>query len=333
MTEGQSVNTIGLVAIGRNEGDRLVDCIQSCKDSVGQVVYVDTCSTDDSADKAKDLGAVVLELDMSLPFTAARSRNTGMRWLLENMTNIRYIQFVDGDCAIDADWLEVAKEFLEQNPEYAVVCGRRKERYPEKTIYNKLCDIEWNSPIGDAKNCGGDALYRVSALTEVDGFNETLIAGEEPDLCFRMRTNGWKVYRYDAPMTYHDADMTRFSQWWKRTVRSGHGYAEGMYMHGRSPERYNVRDSFRIWLWAVAVPVFILGVSWAVSWWLLLLWLAYPLQTFKIARYQRKRGYSWRDALLYGFFIMLGKFPQLLGQLKFFWGVLTGKRTKLIEYK
>ena len=35
--------------------------------------------------------------------------------------------------------------------------------YPEATIYNQLCDWEWQRPPGRAKSCGGDALMRVAA--------------------------------------------------------------------------------------------------------------------------------------------------------------------------
>ncbi len=333
MTSNYSKSAIALIAIGRNEGQRLLDCIKSCIHCVDKVIYVDSGSNDGSVDNASLLGAEVISLDMTLPFTAARARNAGLAWVQNHMPDIEYIQFVDGDCYVDEQWIETGYSFLCQNHDYAVVCGRRKEKYPEHSLYNKLCDIEWNSPIGDAKNCGGDALYRITALQEVYGFNPNLIAGEEPDLCFRMRKQGWKVFRYDAPMTYHDADMTRFSQWWKRATRSGHAYAEGMYLHGRSPERYYVKDSISIWIWGFIIPLLITGLVFSVSWYCFLLVLLYPLQVYKIMRYQHKRGYTWQDSLLYSSFCVLGKFAQLTGQLKFFWGVVTGKRTKLIEYK
>ena len=110
---------------------------------------------------------------------------------------------------------------------------RVRERHPDASPYNKLCDIEWNTPVGDAKSCGGDAMMRVSAFRQVGGFDAGVIAGEEPELCVRLRANGWTLERINAEMTLHDAAMTRFSQFWKRAKRAGHAYAEGAAVHGR----------------------------------------------------------------------------------------------------
>src|SRR3546814_11455806 len=69
-------------------------------------------------------------------------------------------------------------------------------------------------------------MFRVDALTEAKGYDPAIIAGEEPELCHRLRGRGWRVWRIDSPMTIHDADMHRPRQWWMRTVRSGFRYAQ-----------------------------------------------------------------------------------------------------------
>lgn len=117
---------------------------------------------------------------MTQPFTAARARNEGFACLHRLMPSVRYVQFVDGDCEVVAGWLPAAQAFLDQHPEVAVVCGRRRERYPTRSIYNQLCDLEWDTPVGQAKACGGDALMRADAFVQVNGYRADLIAGEEP---------------------------------------------------------------------------------------------------------------------------------------------------------
>jgi len=325
---------IGLVAIGRNEGQRLRQCLVSATDKVARVVYVDSGSTDGSLELARSLGADTVELDLSIPFTAARARNEGFARLLELAPDIEFVQFVDGDCEVVDGWIELAQQELAAKPELAVVCGRRRERFPNATAYNRLCDIEWDTPIGEAKACGGDSMMRVKAFEQVGGFNPALIAGEEPELCVRLRQNGWKIERLDAEMTLHDAQMTGFDQWWKRSQRAGHAYAEGSWLHGNTPERHWVKDTVRIWLWGFVLPVLALGTAWFTHGWSLLLLAGYPVLSYRIyRRMQEERTLPAKDAALYAISCVLGRFPQLQGQIQFHQRRLLGQPSNLIEYK
>ncbi|MBD1911933.1 MULTISPECIES: glycosyltransferase [unclassified Leptolyngbya] len=327
------MSEIGVVAIGRNEGDRLQQCLKSVIGRVRQVVYVDSGSTDGSVKMARNLGADVVDLDLSIPFTAARARNAGLERLLTLCPDLTYVQFVDGDCEVVEGWLETAQQALDTNPEWAVVCGRRRERFPEQTIYNRLCDIEWNTPVGEAKACGGDALMRIVTVQKAGGYNPALIAGEEPELCVRLRQQGWKIYRLDAEMTLHDAQMTRFGQWWKRSLRAGHAYAEGSSLHGQPPERHWVRETRSNWLWGLVIPGGAIALAFLTHGLSLVLLLGYGLMVYKIYRYMQSTGLSNSDAALYAGSCVLGKFPNVLGQLQFYRNRLLGKTSRLIEYK
>lgn len=223
MSDSQPV--LGLVVIGRNEGERLKRCLRSVpKDA--PIFYVDSASTDDSVEFAKSVQAVVVELDMAKPFTAARARNEGFAALLNQYPQITFVQFVDGDCELERDWLGEASAFLKAQKSVAAVCGRRRERNPGASLYNRMCDEEWDTEIGQADSCGGDVMIRVQAFKDAEGYDATMIAGEEPELCSRLRAAGWKIWRLDLPMTIHDADMHSFDQYWKRAIRSGFGYAQ-----------------------------------------------------------------------------------------------------------
>ncbi|MGB1251520.1 MAG: glycosyltransferase [Candidatus Promineifilaceae bacterium] len=320
---------VGVVIIGRNEGKRLKDCIRSVLPQTSLIVYVDSGSTDDSVPLALTLGCSVVQLDMTRPFTAGRGRNAGYQHLLSQYPHIKYVQFIDGDCVLDKNWLKTALAHMTANQEVAVVCGRRRERFPDASVYNLLCDMEWDTPIGEAAACGGDSLMRVTALMPSGGFDPAFAAGEEPELCFRLRRAGWKIWRLDAEMTRHDASMTELGQWWQRSVRSGSAYAQGVWTHGRSDERYDLRDSLRIWLWAFFVPATLLGLakrSRGVS----LLGLAvYPFLAWRVYRYRIQCGDKPRNAAVYAAFNILGKFAQLVGQTKFF----AKRQSQLIEYK
>ena len=312
---------VDAVVIGRNEGARLAVCLDSLRPQVRRVIYVDSGSTDDSLTTARARGAEVVALDMSVPFTAARARNAGLAALAADAPD--FVQLVDGDCEVRADWVSTALRAMADHPRAVVVCGRRRERYPDATIYNRLCDAEWDTPVGEALACGGDALMRYSAVQAVGGYDPTLIAGEEPDLCLRLRRAGGEVWRIDAEMTLHDAAMTRFGQWWQRSRRAGHAFAEGAWRYGRAPEKHWLRETRRALIWGAGVPVVALVAGLIHPAGLLLL-LAWPLQ---IARLAPRMG--WRTA----FFTVLGKLPEAQGALGFYLGRLIGRRRGLIEYK
>src|SRR5262245_41329140 len=255
---------VGFVAIGRNEGPRLRACLQSL--AGGPVVYVDSGSTDDSLELARAAGALTAELDLASPFTAARARNLGLARLRAVHPGLEFVQFVDGDCELRAGWVESGLAALREHPDAAVVCGRRRERFPEASVYNRLCDVEWDTPAGEAAACGGDALMRVAALSEVGGYDPTLIAGEEPELCLRLRRRGWRILRLPVEMTLHDAAMTRWTQWWRRALRDGHVTAELLARYGPSREHGRLRRAASALGWAVALP---LAGALAVAWMLL----------------------------------------------------------------
>lgn len=327
------MNAIGLVAIGRNEGQRLRQCLLSSMGKVALIVYVDSGSTDGSVELARSLGVEVVELNMSIPFTAARARNTGLARLLATDTPIEFVQFVDGDCEVVDGWIEGAQRALKAQPDVAVVCGRRRELFPQLSIYNQLLDMEWDTPVGETKSCGGDAMMRVAAFQQVSGFNPTLIAGEEPELCVRLRQKGWRILRLNAEMTLHDAQMTKFPQWWKRAVRAGHAYTEGVWLHGREPERHWVRESQSIWFWGLLLPLLALGLAWSTHGFSLLLLIGYPLLGGRIFANLYQQNMSRHHAILYSLFCIMGKFAQAEGALAFLRNQLLRTKSTLIEYK
>lgn len=319
----------GAIAIGRNEGERLRCCLRSLSTAT-LVVYVDSGSTDGSAQWARDQGVCVVELDMSIPFTAARARNVGFQRLQEVAPEVRFVQFIDGDCELNEGWSEHAISFLESHPEVAVVCGRLRERYPNRTIYNWLCDKEWDRPPGEVRACGGIAMMRADAFAAVGGYRENIIAGEEPELCFRLREAGFHIWRLDYDMALHDAAITQFSQWWRRALRAGHAFAQGVYLHGASPERYYVREFCRAWFFGILLPTTLLISGLVFGPWGWATWLIYPLHVLqKIVRSSGPLG----DRALLALFDVLGHFPQACGQIKFIYDRMLAREASLIEYK
>lgn len=326
------LDAVGIVAIGRNEGERLIRCLESLPDGVAGVVYVDSGSTDGSVEAARARGVEVVALDMSIPFTAARARNEGIAALKRVCPGVGFVHVLDGDCVMEPGWLETALREIGTDESIAVVCGQRREMHPGASVYNLICDIEWQGEPGDAAACGGDALIRLAAFDGVGGYAPSLIAGEEPEMCYRLRARGMRIRRLADTMTRHDAAMTRFGQWWKRCVRAGYAAAEGAWMHGRSPERYNIARCRSVLVWAVLVPVLVIvaGVVWF-PWGFTAVGVCVLQWLRLVARESRRR--PTREAVIYAAHLVLVKFPQLQGMLTFAVRRLLRREARLIEYK
>lgn len=334
------MTNIGVVVIGRNEGERLKRCLRSLPQSY-VAVYVDSGSTDGSVNFAHSMGVNVLALDMTLPFTAARARNAGWKYLAKAGHNLEFIQFIDGDCEIFPDWFTQAVTTLRSEQKVAAVFGRLRERFPDGSLYNRMCDDEWNVPVGTVDHCGGNAMYRYSALSSTGGFNEELIAGEEPDLCLRIRQNGFTVQRISADMGLHDAAIFTFGSWWRRTKRGGYAYAEHVWRHRSLSFLSWRRQLGSMIFWTVGLPTFIVAVLFlgfqqplATFWSSFMIWaLLYGLQLSRIAYRNIQNGASKTHAIQAAAFLMIGKMPQMIGALTFVVNRLRRKPQTLIEHR
>ncbi len=329
------VPTLSVVVIGRNEGTRLAKCLESVEKARGvavkEMIYVDSASTDGSPELAFQHGAAVIVVRSERP-TAALGRNAGWRAAQSDL-----VLFLDGDTVLHEDFPRAGCDALSRDRSIAAAWGHRREIHPEASIFNRVLDLDWVYKPGFTEFCGGDVLIRREALLETDGFDEGLIAGEEPELCRRMRARGYKILHIDHPMTGHDLQITHWSQYWKRATRAGHAYAEvsERYRGSDDPswasERKGnlIRGSF----WPFSLVISILLSIWfgflPPALWLALFLLASTRSAWK-ARW--KGGSPW-TLLLYGVHSHLQHAPILIGQLQYEVNGKQGKPRRLIEYK
>ena len=323
---------VGIVAIGRNEGDRLHRCFASLPPGTAGIVYVDSGSSDDSVAQARARAIDVVELDMTVPFTAARARNAGISRLREIAPKLRFVQVLDGDCELVPGFVEEALAVMSADPKVAVVCGRRRELQRDASVYNRITDMEWDTPVGETEACGGDALIRLEAFDAIGGYDDGLIAGEEPEMCLRMRRAGFRIHRIACDMTRHDAAMSRFAQWWRRSVRAGYAAAEGA--HGQIADGFNRRITRSNVLWGFALPGLAFAMTLATAGASLLLLCLYAVLFCRVRSYRvREQGDRGPDATAFALYCVLGKLPQFLGALRFELNRLRGRRATVIEYK
>ncbi|MFT4114303.1 glycosyltransferase [Silvibacterium sp.] len=328
---------LSVVVIGRNEGQRLVRCLHSVsaiRDRVVslEILYVDSSSTDNSMATASAMGAKVIALEAEHP-TAALGRNAGWREASSD-----HVLFLDGDTVLDPEFPGRAFAALATDDRIAAVWGHRRELHPEASLYNRILDLDWVYPPGPAEFCGGDVLMRRAALEVVGGYDGTLIAGEEPELCRRLRALGSIILHIDAPMTGHDLEMRRFRQYWRRALRAGHAYAEvsGRFRRTGDPFWQDVRlaNFKRGGFWAGSALLALLLTLLLRSPWPLLAWLT--VLFVLAARSASKASWKSRDTMtlfLYGLHSHLQQVPILFGQIGYELGRRRQGPRKLIEYK
>ncbi len=318
---------IGVIIIGRNEGERLARAFQSIKPIGVRAVYVDSASTDDSVKRAEHHDVPVVELGTDKPLSAARARNAGFQWFKENVPGIRYLHLLDGDCDLAPNWLEIAIRKLKERDDLAVVTGRLREKDWDRSVLSRLSDIGWYLRPGDIMSCGGIVTMKADVFVEVGGFDEDLIAGEEPEFYKRIRGAGYKLTCLEEKIGEHDGDIRGFGQWWTRTVRTGFSYANAAEW-GRWE-----RARRSLIFWGGLLPgLIILSSFLATPLFATLLSLLYPIQILRIF-VKLNIPYSSNDRLLFAFFCILSKFPEFLGFLKYHYAKTFGKKQEIIEYK
>ncbi|MFC0281030.1 glycosyltransferase [Falsigemmobacter intermedius] len=320
---------LGAVAIGRNEGDRLKACLRSLTSVCDRVVYVDSGSSDDSLEFARSLGVLVVELDQSQPFTAARARNAGFERLMAETDPPDFVQFVDGDCRVEAGWLEAGLAELRADARLGLVTGWRSEIHPQASVYNAMFQMDWHRPAGEIRTCGGDMMVRTKAFREIGGFNPRVIAAEDDEFCLRLGKAGWTLRRLPALMTWHDADMKSFAPWWKRTMRDGHGFAQVGQMH---PPHFR-RERLRVWVYGLLLPLILMAGLLLTPWLSLAVLMIYGLSWLRTAANLRRRDLTTGMAIRQAGFLTLSKIPNLFGMLMYYRRRLIGDDMKIIEYK
>lgn len=318
------ITSFDAVVIGRNEGARLLRALAAAQAVARQVVYVDSGSTDGSADAARALGVRVIELDPARPFTAARGRNAGLAALPE----AEFVQFIDGDCILEAGWPARALAHLHDHPRAGLVFGRQYEAAPNASIYNWMTDWEWNKPLGPDTFCAGCLMVRADALRGIGSYAETLIAGEDDDMCHRMQAAGWQTWCIDALMTEHDARLLTLAPWWRRSLRAGHSYAELGVLHGAASGQRR-----RALVWGGLVPLTLLGG--AILWWPLAIGALAVSALSMLRQFNRFRaqGLGLRRAAQAAGLLMLSKSAEAAGMASYWLARLQGRRRRLIEYK
>lgn len=327
---------VSVVVIGRNEGRRLRLCLESIaamkRDGFEiEIIYVDSGSTDGSVALAQGAGARTIALEPERP-TAALGRNAGWQTAQGEI-----VLFLDGDTILHPRFVADSLAAFD-DPAVAVVWGHRRETLATPSLYNRVLDLDWIYPAGPAEFCGGDALFRRSALVATGGYDETLIAGEEPELCQRIATAKGRILHVDCAMTGHDLAIVGFSQYWRRATRAGHAFAEVSARFRGTAHPFWVAESRGNAVRALCLAGLPVAGGLASLWrrsglpfaLALALLVALAARTAWRARWKSP---DWRILALYGVHSCFQQIPIFIGQARFWLNRRNGRQAGLVEYK
>lgn len=195
--------TLAFVIPVRNDPDRLEHCLQSIRTAVGpadvRVVVADNGSTDDTAQRAEAAGAEVL----SLPgLRVGAVRNAAALVCTEEL-----VAFADADHELDPGWVRAALDVM-RDPGVGGAGAAYEPPSPGTWVqqaYGALRgitrgrhDTEW---LG-----AGNLVVRREAFAAVGGFDTSLEACEDVDLCSRLRAAGWRLVADERLRSVHHGD-------------------------------------------------------------------------------------------------------------------------------
>lgn len=323
----------GIVVIGRNEGPRLAHTLKAALAAGVPVVYVDSNSHDGSIAIATDLGILVVEMPLDEPLGAGRARNLGARELIVRHPTVQFIQFVDGDCLLDSEWMALAESALVRDPSLTAVCGWRLEARPRRNVYHRIANVEWQmGKVGDVSDFAGEVMIRAVEFAAVGGYNSQVVAGEDTELSSRLVARGGRIQRIDALTTVHDIDMTTTRQWWRRSERSGYGFALIARLHRDSDRLFEDKMKETVLWGAVGPAIGLVALRWTRL--PMLLWFAKMIASgLRAAHSIHPTNASLPDRLAWGMACSLSTVPGAIGVARYFIGARRNGQPTLIEYK
>lgn len=195
---------ISFVIPVRNDAARLDRCLASIvrneyPRNLVEIIVVDNESTDGSANAARAYGAIVIK---STGDSVAQHRNRGARAALGGI-----IAFADSDHEITGNWIGTAVDAL-SDPTVAAA-GAPCLTQPSPNWVQEQYDGLRSRPVQreDVSWLGsGNLAVKRSVFERIGGFNTSLIACEDVDLCNRITATGFRIVADPGLRSIHFGD-------------------------------------------------------------------------------------------------------------------------------
>jgi glycosyltransferase involved in cell wall biosynthesis len=196
---------LSIIIIARNEASNIARAIKSALLAIqhlprGEVLLVDSASTDETVEIAKQYPIDIVRLDPLWFLSVAAGRHIGMHY-----TRGELVLHMDGDMELDPEWVNQSMSFILERPQVAAVGGYWRNTYMRDGQITGEEDQN-RDPQGrvlEVQYVGGASLYRRSAIERVGGFQPFIRGEEDVELCMRLRHAGYKVVRLPYLMSRH----------------------------------------------------------------------------------------------------------------------------------
>lgn len=222
-----------------------------------ELIFVD----DGSEDKTlRVIEECVSSIDM--PSKVFRSSWKGIghaRNIVIKNANGDYILWVDGDMVLSQGFVGKLVDFMDQNAHVGIAKGKQNLELEGGYLStlescaraaSRMVNYQSEKTRSRALGAGG-AIYRVTAIKQVGGFDENLRGyGEDLDIELRMRNAGWSLFVVDCFFSDYERYKLTWTNLWRKY------WLRGYYSHYFFHKHNNLLKHYRM----LPIAAFIAGL-------------------------------------------------------------------------
>jgi cellulose synthase/poly-beta-1,6-N-acetylglucosamine synthase-like glycosyltransferase len=250
----------------RNDARRLAVCLRSLSEldyaaDRMEVIVVDNGSRDDSAEVARAAGAKVL-LHPDLRVGALRNRGV-------EAARGEILALVDSDHEVPKGWLRAGVNDLVADPDLHMV-GAPYLPPPQGTWVQRIWAVHRlrHAERGEVVwLASGNLFLRKRDFNRIGGFDETLVAAEDVDLCVRLKAAQGRIVSDMRLANIHHGEPPTLWQFFRKELWRGSSgirafLAHGMPLHELPSLAFPIYHLLALTLLVATAFAVALGASW-----------------------------------------------------------------------
>ena len=168
----------------------------------------------------KDLNIKYYHLDKS---SMPMARNYALKKASSDI-----VLLTDSDCVVDKNWLYEVLKYFTQNSDVVGIGGTIK-RFQPKTLVEKYASnlvndqqaLNYLHILNYPYVVGANSAFRKNALISIGGFDETLLSGNDVDICYKLGIRNYKISICSTAIVYHEnrnKTLAHFRRFYKYSI-------------------------------------------------------------------------------------------------------------------